>query len=80
MKEIEMLVNFDDKGILHPFRFRLAAEDESLLVVNIDKVLFMEENKRDSIIKYRCECVIQETKRTVHIYYYKLDMKWYLSM
>ena len=51
MKEIEMLANFDNKGIPHPFRFRLVAEDESLVVVNIDKILFQEENKRDNIIK-----------------------------
>lgn len=80
MKQIEMLVTFDDKGVSHPFRFRLESEDESLVVVNIDKILFQEENKRDSIIKYRCECVIQDRKRPVDIYYYKNDMKWYLSI
>ena len=80
MKQIEMLVTFDDEGVPKPFRFRLAAEDESLLVVNIDKILFQEENKRDSIIKYKCVCVIQDRKRTVDIYYYKNNLKWYLSM
>ena len=80
MKDIEMIASFDDKGIPHPYRFRMQVEDESLLVVKIDKILFAEENKRDSIIKYRCECVIQKRKRAGDIYYYKNDMKWYLSM
>lgn len=80
MKQIEMIVTFNDKGIPRPFRFRLESEDESLLVININKILFQEENKRDSIIKYKCECVIQDRKRTVDIYYYKNDMKWFLSM
>lgn len=80
MKEIEMIASFNDKGTPSPFRFRLETEDESLLVVNIDKILFMEENKRDSIIKYRCSCVINEVKKTVDIFYNKLEMKWYFKM
>lgn len=60
-----MLTSFDDKGAICPFRFRLQAEDERLVVIKIDKVLFNEENKSDGTIKYRCECIIQDKKQIV---------------
>lgn len=80
MKKIEMLVTFDNKGILHPFRFRLEAEDESLVVINIDHVLFKEVDRKEETIKFRCTCKINNLKRTVDIYYNKYVMEWYLDL
>lgn len=80
MQQIEILTTFDTNGIPHPFRMRILAEDESLIVINIDKILFREENKREESFKYRCECVFQERRRYVDIYFHKKIMKWYLKM
>lgn len=80
MKEIEMITTFDNKGILKPFRFRLEAEDESLVVVNIDHIYYNEQDRKGEVIKFRCSCVINNLKRTVDIYYKKYEMKWYLDM
>jgi hypothetical protein len=79
MKEIEM-ITYMSEGKVRPYRFRLVAEDQSLLVVNIDRILFAEENKREGIIKYRCECIINENKRIIDIYFNKFQTKWYLNV
>lgn len=73
-----MIATFSKEGRPYPYRFRLVAEDETFIVVNIDKILFMEENKRENIIKFRCNCIINDTKRTVDIYFYKMSAKWYM--
>lgn len=80
MKEIEMLVTYDVKGEIHPFRFRLEGEDESLIVINIDHIFYNEPDRKNEIIKFRCSCVINNLKKTVEIYYKKYEMKWYLDI
>ena len=79
MKAIETIVHIDKEGNMWPYRFRLTAEDESLVVVNISRVLFCEEETKGRL-KYRCECVIQDRKRCVDIYFKKMDMRWYLKV
>lgn len=75
-----MITIHNKDNTITPYRFRLVAEDESLIVVNVDRVLFSEADRKGEIIKYRCECIIQDRKRIVDIYFKKMDMKWYLKV
>jgi hypothetical protein len=78
MKDIEMITTFIPDKLPIPYRFRIAAEDQSLLVVKINHILFAEEDKKEQKIKYRCTCTINGIKRTYDIYYMKESMKWYI--
>jgi hypothetical protein len=78
MRDIEMITTFIPDKLPIPFRFRITAEDQSLIVVDIDRILFAEEDRKEQKIKYRCTCTINGTKRTYNIYYMKESMKWYL--
>lgn len=80
MKQIEMLATYNIKGIIQPFRFRLIAVDESLVVIKINHILFQEVDRKNEVIKFRCNCIMNDLKRTVDIYYKKYEMKWYLDM
>ena len=80
MKEIEVIASYNLKGYIKPHRFRLTTEDESLLVVNIDRILFSEKDRKGETIKYRCECVMHQRKKYVDIYFYRDKMKWCLKM
>lgn len=80
MKEIEMISYSTVEGKIKPIRFRLVAEDETLIVVKIDRILYQDENPREDNVKYRCEVVIQGLKYAVDLYYYKTLMKWYLNI
>lgn len=80
MQEIEMIAYNNVEGKMRPLRFRLISEDESLVVVKIDRILFNQDNVREGTIKYRCEVVIQGLKRPVDIYFNKSQMKWYLQL
>ena len=78
--EPEVIVGYDTKGNMRPCRIRFQAEDQSLIVVKIDRILFTDDNKRDGIIKYRCECVINSVKHIIDVYFNKTLMKWHLSI
>lgn len=78
--EPEVIVSYDSNGNIRPYRMRFQAEDQSLIVVKIDRILFADDNKRDGIVKYRCECVINSIKRIVDIYFNKALMKWHVSI
>lgn len=78
--EPEVIVNYDLEGNLRPYKMRFQAEDQSLIVVKIDRILFTEDNKRDGMVKIRCECVINTIKRILDIYFNKALMKWHFSI
>lgn len=82
MREVEMITSFNLEGLPRPHRFRLEAEDDTLAVVKIDKILFAEENKREGIIKYRCKCTIVDFNliRELDIYYRKKEVRWYVDI
>lgn len=80
MQEIEMIAYNNVEGKMRPLRFRLISEDESLIVVKIDRILFNQDNVREGTIKYRCEVVIQGLKKQADIYFNKSQMKWYLQL
>ena len=80
MKDIEMLATYNVKGQIQPFRFRLIAEDESLIVIKIDHIFSSDIDRKNETIKFRCSCIINELKKTVDIYFKKYELKWYLKI
>lgn len=82
MREIEpeVIVSYDSKGNVKPYRMRFQAEDQSLIVVKIDRILYVDDNNRDSIFKYRCELTIQDRKRYADLFFHRLTMKWKLQI
>lgn len=80
MQEIEMIATFIPGKLPKPYRFRVKIEDESLLAITIDKILFAEEDRKQKSIEYRCECIIQDRKKIVDIFFMKTSMKWFLKL
>lgn len=79
MKEIEVIAIFSPDKLPSPIRFRVTAEDESLVVVKIDRILFAEEEKKEQKIKYRCQCTINGKTRTMDIFFWKPTMQWFVN-
>jgi hypothetical protein len=81
-KEIDCICNFDKEGKQRPVRIRLKDENESYQVIDIDKLLHMEEEKiggtKDKVRKFRCECVINGVKRIIELKYDLPSMCWLL--
>ena len=80
LKQIEVITSTNIEGKMRPHKFRLQAEDESLVVVPIMGIIYMEEDKKEKRIKYRVKCVIQNKERICDLFFYKSEMKWYVFM
>lgn len=79
MKEIEVIAAFAPEKLPTPIRFRIETEEQELMTVKIDKILFAEEDKKEKMIKYRCVCTVNDLVRVYDLYYMKEHMKWYLK-
>lgn len=78
--EPEVIVSYDLNGNILPYKIRVQDENQSLIAFKIDRVLFVDEDKRESVLKYRCELTLQERKKYADLFFHKLTMKWKLKM
>lgn len=79
-KPIQMVVWFDEKGIPNPVRFRIINEDQSYMVIKIDKVLFKNTEKLAGNIMYifRCQSLINNIQKVYEIKYEISTCRWIL--
>lgn len=77
---IDMVCWFEKTGIPHPVRFKLVAEDESELVIKIDKVMFIDKEKLagNEMLIFKCRSVIQGVQRIFELKYELRTCKWIL--
>jgi hypothetical protein len=80
MKPIEMIAWFSKDNYPIPLRYRITSEDESEIVIKVDKILFREEEKLagNRMYVYRCESVINQVQRIFELKYEISTCKWYL--
>lgn len=78
-KPIEMVALFTKEGIPKPMQFWVQAKDESICSVKIDNIIGRESHKGKNTIVIRCECVINNIKRTIDIEYWLETCKWILN-
>lgn len=79
-KEIDVLCWFDKKGYPNPVRFRLVEASGESVVIKIDKVITREFEKLagNKMFVFTCQCVINDTIRTLVIKYELENCIWIL--
>lgn len=80
MKQIEMIAWFVKDNYPIPLRYRIKSEDDTLIVIKVDKILFKEEEKiaGNRMIVYRCESIINQIQIPFELKYEISTFKWYL--
>ena len=60
-RQIEVVAWFNKEGVALPVRFKMTAEDESDIVVKIDKLLKIDKEKLASniMLRYTCQSTIK---------------------
>ncbi|MBU3216682.1 hypothetical protein LL033_17260 [Clostridium estertheticum] len=79
-KPIELVSWTDINGVIHPVRFKIANEDESISVVKIDKVLTIDKERLagNNMLVYTCQSVIKGSERLYELKYSFDTCKWIL--
>ena len=79
-KPIEMVSWTDINGNMHPVRFKIANNDETISVIKIDKIVSVDKEKLagNHMLVYKCQSVIKGTERLFEIKYELNSCKWML--
>ncbi|MBX4271452.1 hypothetical protein [Clostridium estertheticum] len=79
-KGIEMVSWTNLLGVITPVRFKIANEDESILVIKIDKVITIDKEKLagNNRLVYTCQSVIRGCERIYSLKYSFDTCKWIL--
>ncbi|MBC2578861.1 hypothetical protein [Clostridium sp. DJ247] len=77
---IEVVSYTDNKGDVRPLRFRLQAEDETVKVIKVDKVIVKEIEKLagNPMLVFRCQSLIDNVQKQFEIKYELQTCKWIL--
>jgi len=79
-KDIDLLCWFDKQGIPHPLRFRLTDEEDSNIVIKVQKVIKtdLEKIAGNKMLVYTCQSVINNQLK-LFVLKYEIDTcKWML--
>ena len=79
-KPIQMISWTDEKGEIHPIRFRITKEDESCSVIKVDRVITrdLEKLAGNQMINFRCQSVIKGIEIPFELKYELGTCKWML--
>lgn len=79
-KSIQMVSWTDEKGDIHPVRFKLQNEDESFCVIKVDRVLLKDKERLggNPMLIYRCQSTISGVERIFELKYELGTCKWIL--
>jgi len=79
-KSIEMIAWFTEDGSPKPVRFRIKNDDESVTVINVDRVIFKDLEKLavNKMILFRCQSVINDVDKLYELKYEINTCKWML--
>lgn len=77
---IDMVCWFEKTGIPHPVRFRVTKEDKSETVIKVEKVIAVDKEKLagNDMLVFKCQSVINNTKRLFELKYELRTCKWIL--
>jgi len=79
-KDIDLLCWFDKQGIPHPIRFRLTDEEDSNVVIKVQKVIKtdLEKIAGNKMLVYTCQSIINNQLK-LFVLKYEIDTcKWML--
>lgn len=79
-KPVDMVCWFEKTGTPHPIKFKIVAEDESEVVMRVDRVLQIDKERlagNDSLI-FRCQSNIRNQQKLFEIKYELRTCKWIL--
>lgn len=79
-KPIEMIAYFKEKNIPQPLKFRLKNIDHTPVIIKIDYVIEIREEKLAGIraYVYRCQSLIKNIEKIYELKYIIEDCKWIL--
>lgn len=68
---IDMVCWFERTGIPHPVRFKVAREDESEIIIKVDKVITVDKERMagNDMLIFRCQSVINNTNKAFELKY-----------
>lgn len=80
MKEIEMIAYFQFEGTPTPLKYRIVDEEGSGRVIQVDKVIWQQEDKRagNRMLTYLCQSCMAGILRQYELRYETQSLKWYL--
>lgn len=79
-KPIDMVAWFTKEGEPRPVRFRVTNEEESEMVIKVDKILYREIEKfaGNPMLVFRCQGEINGVEKVYELRYELLTCKWVL--
>lgn len=79
-KPIQMVNWIDEKGGIHPLRFRIKGEDDTLIVVRITQTHTCQKEMISGNITYtfRCSVLINDQDKLCEIRFYPEKPQWIL--
>ncbi|GLC32549.1 hypothetical protein bsdE14_39590 [Clostridium omnivorum] len=77
---IDMVCWFEKTGIPHPVRFKVTREDESEVVIKVDKVIAVDKERLagNDMLIFRCQSAINNTSKAFELKYELRTCKWIL--
>ena len=77
---IEMVSYTKLNGVINPIRFRLQLQDESVIVIKVDRVITRENEKLagNNMIVFKCQSQINDVQRLFELKYELSTCRWIL--
>ncbi|MDK2799996.1 MAG: hypothetical protein PWQ70_1615 [Clostridiales bacterium] len=80
MKPIEMIAWFTKDGIPSPIKYKLSTEDETNIIIKIDRIITKTEEQLagNRMFIFRCQSIIDGIEKIYEIKYEINTCKWFL--
>ena len=80
MKPVDMIVWFTKDGVPHPLKYRFENDNQENITVNVDRIVFREEEKLagNKMLVYKCQSIINGIERIFELKYELNTCKWFL--
>lgn len=79
-KPIEMIAWFAQDGTIHPIRFRILNDQETLQVIKVDKIISIHKEKKagNPVNIYKCQSAINGVHKIFELKYELNTCSWIL--
>lgn len=79
-KGIDMICRIDETGIPKPIKFQITEDDESIQIIQIDKILHAECEKKagNKMYVYTCQVTIYDMEKIIVLKYFIDECRWIL--
>lgn len=79
-KKIDMLCRIDAEGTPRPIKFQVYEDDETPVVIHIDRILHTEFEKKagNKTYVYTCQITVYDTEKIVVLKYFIEECRWML--